>query len=103
VAVLQESKTYATEKSDVHQGFQVLCAYLVDIVVCSRPVQNLSILVLLFWFGIYLYNLFLLHLRVLVLWRVQLACLSIVDIIVNCLFSMWHNPSVFVQYVVERD
>jgi len=71
-------------------------------VVCSRPVQNLSIL-LLFWFGIYLYNLFLLHLKVLVLWRVQLACLSIVDIIVNCLFSMWHNPSVSVQYVVERD
>jgi len=30
-AVLQESKTYATEKSDVHQGFQVLCPYLVDI------------------------------------------------------------------------
>jgi hypothetical protein len=72
-------------------------------VVCSRPVQNLSILLPLFWFGIYLYNLFLLHLRVLVLWRVQLACLSIVDIIVNRLFSVWHNSSVFLQYVVERD
>lgn len=31
MAVLQESKTNATEKSDVHEGCFVLCAYLVDI------------------------------------------------------------------------
>lgn len=71
--------------------------------VCSRPVQNLSILLPLFWFGIYLHSLFLLLLKVMVLWRVQLACLSVMDITANCLFSTWHNPSVFVQDVVERD
>ena len=66
MAVLQESKTYATEKSNVQEGCQVLCAYLVDILWFAVD-QNLSILLLLFWFGVHLHSLFLLYLKVMVL------------------------------------
>ena len=37
------------------------------------------------------------------LWGVQLAGLIVMESIVDCLSSMWHDPSVFVQDMVERD
>jgi hypothetical protein len=104
VAVLQESKTYATEKSDVHQGCQVLCAYLVDILWFAVDQFRISVFYCrCFGLECTYVACFLLHLKVMVLWRVQFVCLPVMDIIVNCLFRMWHNPSVFVQDVVERD
>jgi len=52
VAVLQESKTYATEKSDVHQSCLVLCAYLVDILWFALDQFRIS--VFYFWcYGCY--------------------------------------------------
>jgi len=46
--VLQESKTNATEKSDVHQGCLVLCAYLVDILLFA--VDQFRISEFYWWF-----------------------------------------------------
>jgi hypothetical protein len=38
-----------------------------------------------------------------ILCGVQLAGLFVMESIVDCLSSMWNDPSVFVQVMVERD
>ena len=52
LAVLQESKTCVTEKSGVHQGCLVLCAYLLDILWFSVDQFRVSVFYFLY-FGFY--------------------------------------------------
>jgi hypothetical protein len=49
-------------------------------VVCSRPVQNLSILLLMFWFSLYLHNFIFLHLKV--------QCCGVHDLLVCVLWTV---------------
>jgi hypothetical protein len=90
------------EKSDVHQGCQALSAYLVDILWFAIDQFRISV------FYCHCFGLEYTYIGCFIAFEgngvVESAtCLSVVDIIVNCLFSIWHNPSVFVQDVVERD
>ena len=76
MAVLQEIKTYTTEKSDVHQGCLVPCAYLVDSLWFAVDQFRIPV----FYFDI----IDVIAFKGVVLWRVQLAGLSVVDIAVDC-------------------
>jgi hypothetical protein len=87
---------------NVDQRCLVLCAYLVDILWFSvKPFGNLSILLLILCFGIYLHSILCIAFEGTVLWNAQLAGLFVVDITVLCLSIC--VMIVFLQDLVEKD